>query len=102
MNALQEVNFTSPNSMEITLSEVLQELSLLKFEMTLMIGSLVLLVAGLITREEKVFKSVLAGTFIASLFYIGQTNVSVISASGAIEIDAVSNLLRLLFASISI
>ncbi len=102
MNALQEVNSTSPNSMEITLNDVLQELFLLKFEMTLMIGSLILLVSGLVTKEERVFRSIFAGTLIVSLFYISQVETTLVSVSGAIEVDSISNLLRLLFASISI
>ncbi len=87
--------------MELSLQNVIEEITLLRFETALIAGSLILLIVGMISKEEVAYKIVFAITLLAALFLVEVKDIGT-SASGAISIDALSGILKILFAFISL
>ena len=87
--------------MELSLQHVIEELTLLRFETALIVGSLVLLTAGMLSKDEVTYKVVFSITLLISLFLVDVRDIGT-STSGAIGIDSLSGILKILFAFISL
>jgi len=87
--------------MDLSLQHVIEELTLLRFETVLILGALLLLVIGMFSKQEVAYKVVFSITLLISLF-IADVHDFGTSSSGAINIDSLSGILKVLFAFISL
>ena len=87
--------------MELSLQQVIEEIALLRFEATLILGSLILLVFGMLSNKEVTFKVIFSVTLLVSLFLVDVRDVGA-STTEAVSIDALSGILKILFAFISL
>lgn len=87
--------------MEVLLENVVEEFTLLSFEVTIFIGGILLLIGGLLFRSEPLSKVVYVLTLLAGLFVVDILD-SRISSSGALHLDQLGGILKILFAFVSI
>ncbi len=87
--------------MEVSLQNVIEELSLLSFETTLLIGALILLLGGLLSGSEQVSKVIFTFTLLTSMFLVDMVDAR-ISVAGAIYVDQLAGIAKILFAFISL
>ena len=87
--------------MELSLQQVIEEIALLRFETALIFGSLILLVFGMLSKQEMTYKVIFSITLLVSLFMADVKDIGA-SASGAIIMDSLSGILKILFAFISL
>ncbi len=88
--------------MESTLQNVIEEISLLRFETALIAGALILLIAGLLTRDEVVYKTIFSLTLFCALLLVDVFGSPIISTSGALHLDTLAGILKILFAFIAL
>ncbi|MEQ8879970.1 MAG: NADH-quinone oxidoreductase subunit N [Cyclobacteriaceae bacterium] len=87
--------------MEFSLQQVIEEIALLRFEAALILGSLILLVFGMLSNKEVTYKVIFSATLLVSLFMVDVRDIGAY-ANGAVSIDALSGILKILFAFISL
>ncbi|XOV93828.1 MAG: NADH-quinone oxidoreductase subunit N [Bacteroidota bacterium] len=88
--------------MATTLQNVIEELSLLGFESVLILGALALLIAGILFKDETTNKVIFSITLFASILLIDIKGTDIVSGTGAIHLDTLSGILKILFGFISL
>lgn len=79
------------------LDDILQDLSLLGFEMSLVAGAMILLVIGLIRPKQLVSQVIFVAVLVVSMLFLSARQEAVSGFGGVLIFDSLGNLLKLVF-----